>query len=227
MWHRYSQTHHRLCLKKSPLLTQAETVESLSKHSPCPWTSPCAPASSGRIWTHPCSRRCSWGQRTTSASSGLDREQQYPYITVSRQNITQKTRTQGARLPVHSINSPEKQTGWGVMWTQWQAAVKVFFLKSSFRPCVERTKRHSLQQVYLKETANNNNKKTHLPLRTKEFATNELVASCSRVTDDNTCWQTAVANANASYPNMFTGTKYWMFTGRKFLNSWQLARANT
>lgn len=54
--------------------------------SPCPWTSPFAPASSGRIWSHLYSRRCSWGQQTTSVSSGLESEQQHHYITVIQQN---------------------------------------------------------------------------------------------------------------------------------------------
>lgn len=74
---------HCQCLKTSPLLTRPERST-----SPCPWTSPFAPASSGRIWTHLYSRCCSWGRQTTSVSFGLDREQQHHYITDIQQNIT-------------------------------------------------------------------------------------------------------------------------------------------
>lgn len=45
-----------------------------SQRSPCPSTSPFAPASSGQIWSHLYSRRCSWGRQTTSVSSGLETE---------------------------------------------------------------------------------------------------------------------------------------------------------
>lgn len=38
---------------------------------PFPWTSPFAPASSGRTWTRLYSTRCSAGQQTTSVFSGL------------------------------------------------------------------------------------------------------------------------------------------------------------
>lgn len=48
--------------------------------APSPWTSPSAPASSARTWTHRCSRRCSVGQQTTLPSSWLDIEQQCHYL---------------------------------------------------------------------------------------------------------------------------------------------------
>lgn len=58
-----------------PELTKPEAVKGPAQHSPRPWTSPFAPASSGRTWSHPCSRRCSWGPQTTSVSSGLCAQQ--------------------------------------------------------------------------------------------------------------------------------------------------------
>lgn len=62
-----------------------EAVSLESQDSLCPWTSPFAPASSGQTWSHPCSRRCSLGQRTTFVSSGLSTKgSRYCYITITQ-----------------------------------------------------------------------------------------------------------------------------------------------
>lgn len=58
-----------------------------SQDSPRPWTSPFAPASSGQTWSHPCSRRCSWGPRTTSVSYGLRTKQRHRRYVILTQKV--------------------------------------------------------------------------------------------------------------------------------------------